>query len=236
MVKALILAGGKGRRLLPYTTTIPKPLVPIGDHAILEIVVKQLKSNGFNEIIMATGHLGELIMAFFEDGQEYDVKIKYTKEAKPLGTAGPLAQIKDDIDDSFLMMNGDILTTLDYSELIKYHKEREGIATVALKKREVNIDFGVTEINKDKEIVNYTEKPTHDYLVSTGVYVFDKRIFEYVNPDEYLDFPDLVLKLLKNHEKINGYIFDGYWLDIGRPDDYERANREIEEIYDKLFK
>lgn len=234
-MKALILAGGKGKRLMPHTATIPKPLMPVGNHTILEIVVKQLKNNGFKEIIMATGHLGELIMAFFEDGHSYGVKIKYTKESKPLGTAGPLAQIKDDIDDSFLMMNGDILTTLDYSALIKYHKEREGIATVALKKREVNIDFGVTEINEHKEIVNYTEKPTHNYLVSMGVYVFDKRIFEYVKPNEYLDFPDLVLDLIKKQEKINGYIFDGYWLDIGRPDDYDKANREIEEIYDKLF-
>ncbi len=235
-MKALILAGGKGRRLMPYTTTIPKPLMPIGNHAILEIVVRQLKMKGFEEIIMATGHLGELIMAFFNEGQKFGVNIKYTKESQPLGTAGPLALIKDDIDDSFLVMNGDILTTIDYSKLMKYHKEKKGIATVALKRREVNIDFGVTEINSDEEIVKYIEKPTNNYLVSMGVYVFEKRIFEYIKPDEYLDFPDLVGKLINNHEKINGYIFDGYWLDIGRHDDYERANKEIGNIYDELFK
>ncbi|MCE5214534.1 MAG: NTP transferase domain-containing protein [Methanobacterium sp.] len=234
-MKALILAGGKGRRLMPYTTTIPKPLMPIGDHAILEIVVKQLKLRGFNEIFMATGHLGELIMSYFDDGEKFGVNIKYTRELEPLGTAGPLTLVKDEIDDSFLVMNGDILTTIDYSKLMKYHQDNNGIATVALKRRDVNIDFGVTEINDADEIIKYTEKPTNHYLVSMGVYVFDKRIFEYIKPGEYLDFPDLVNELLKNQETVNGFVFDGYWLDIGRPDDYERANNEIKGLYPELF-
>lgn len=234
-MKALILAGGKGTRLMPYTTTIPKPLMPIGNQAILEIVIKQLKTHGFDEIIMATGYLGEIIMAFFNDGEKYGVKIKYTKETKPLGTAGPLSLIKNDIDESFLMMNGDILTTLNYSDLINYHNQKGAIATVALKKRDVNIDFGVTDIDEDNRIVAYHEKPTLNYMVSMGVYVFDKRIFEYIKTDDYLDFPDLVKQLLQNGETVNGYVFDGYWLDIGRHDDYEKANMEIDDIYDELF-
>lgn len=234
-MKALILAGGKGRRLMPYTTTIPKPLMPIGDKAILEIVVKQLKNKGFNEIIMATGYLGELIMSYFNDGQKYGVNIKYTRETEPLGTAGPLALIKDDIKEPFLVMNGDILTTIDYRKLIDYHKEKKGIATLALKNREVNIDFGVTEVNDDHEIVKYTEKPTNEYLVSMGVNVFDQRIFDYIKTGEYLDLPDLIRKLIKNDEKVNGYIYDGYWLDIGRHEDYQRANNEFGEIYPELF-
>lgn len=229
-MKALILAGGKGRRLMPYTTTIPKPLMPVGDKAILELVVKQLKEHGFDEIFMAIGYLGELIRAFCGDGSKFGVKIKYTTEEKPLGTAGPLNLVKDEIDDTFLMMNGDILTDLSYSDLVDYHNKNGGIATVALNKREINIDFGVTELDDQNIINNYIEKPSISYLVSMGVYVFSKEIFGYIEPDKYFDFPDLVLKLIENGEKINGYIFDGYWLDIGRHDDYQKANREIEKI------
>jgi len=235
-MKALILAGGKGRRLRPYTTTIPKPLMPIGDHAILEIVIKQLKYCGFDDIIMSIGHLGALLMAFFDDGNKYGVNIKYIKEENPLGTAGPLSLVRDEVEGPFLMMNGDVLTDLDYSDLMEYHKNKGNIATVALNRRVVNIDFGVTEVNEDNEIVGYKEKPVIDYLVSMGVYVFDKRILDYIEDDKYFDLPDLVNKLMESGETVNGYIFDGYWLDIGRHDDFERANREIKDIYSKLFK
>jgi NDP-mannose synthase len=233
-MKALILAGGKGTRLRPYTTTIPKPLMPIGDKAILEIVVEQLKYCGFDEIIMSIGHLGELIMAFFGDGSKYDVNIKYTKEEKPLGTAGPLSLIKNDVEGPFLMMNGDILTDLDYSDLMDYHKKKRNIATVALNKRVVNIDFGVTEVNEKNLIVGYKEKPVIDYLVSMGVYIFEERILEYIEDEKYFDLPDLINKLLNNGETVNGYIFDGYWLDIGRHDDYEKANKEFDEVFTNL--
>ncbi|MCK4817018.1 NTP transferase domain-containing protein, partial [bacterium] len=145
-MKAVILAGGKGTRLKPYTTIFPKPLMPIGDKPILEIVIRQLKSHGFDEILMAVGHLAELIMTFFNDGRKYDVKIRYLREDKPLGTAGPLALMKDELNETFLMMNGDVLTTLDYSDLIEFHKTSGSVATIALKKRDVHIDFGVVEI------------------------------------------------------------------------------------------
>ena len=233
-MKAVILAGGKGTRLKPYTTVFPKPLMPIGDKPILEIIVQQLKSYGFNEIIMAVGHLAELIMTFFNDGSKYGIKIKYTREEKPLGTAGPLALMKEELNERFLMMNGDVLTTLNYSDLIDYHKRNGAIATIALKKRTVKIDFGVPEVDEANNIVGYTEKPEIGFLVSMGVYVFDPNVLEYIRPKEYLDFPDLIKKLISNGENVKGYVYDGYWLDIGRPDDYERANREMEEIYDKL--
>ncbi|MBE9593581.1 MAG: NTP transferase domain-containing protein [Proteobacteria bacterium] len=235
-MKAVILAGGKGTRLKPYTTVFPKPLMPIGDKPILEIVVKQLKSYGFDEIIITVGHLAELIMTFFGDGGKFGVKIKYSREDKPLGTAGGLGLIKNELNETFLMMNGDVLTTLDFSDLVSYHKRNGAIATIGLKKRDVKIDFGVVELDNDNSIVGYTEKPKIDYLVSMGVYVFDPRVLEYIRPNEYLDFPDLIKELISNGETVKGYVYDGYWLDIGRPDDYERANREIEEIYPKLFK
>ena len=234
-MKAVILAGGKGTRLKPYTTVFPKPLMPIGDKPILEIVVRQLKSYGFDEIVMAVGHLAELIMTFFNDGSKYGIKIKYTREDKPLGTAGPLALMKEELNEPFLMMNGDVLTTLNYSDLIDYHKRNGAIATIALKKREVKIDFGVPEVDGGNNIVGYTEKPRIDYLVSMGVYVFDPKVLDYIKPNEYLDFPDLIKKLISNGETVKGYVYDGYWLDIGRPEDYERANKEVDEIYDKLL-
>ena len=233
-MKAVILAGGKGTRLKPYTTVFPKPLMPLGDKPILEIVVRQLKSHGFDEAIITVGHLAELIMTFFGDGSKVGVKIKYSIEDKPLGTAGGLGLIKKALNETFLMMNGDVLTTLDFSHLVNYHKRNGAIATIALKKREVKIDFGVVEIDDGNSIVGYTEKPRIDYLVSMGVYVFDPSVLEYIRPNEYLDFPDLIKKLISNGETVKGYTYDGYWLDIGRPDDYERANMEIEEIYDKL--
>lgn len=234
-MKVLILAGGKGTRLRPYTTTIPKPLMPIGNQAILEIIVKQLKSYGFTDLVMATGYLSELIMAFFGDGNKYGTKIKYSKETKPLGTAGPLALVKEDMTETFLVMNGDVLSTIDYNELVTFHKEKKGILTIALNERQAKIDFGVTEINDDNKIVDYIEKPSLNYLVSMGIYVFEKRIFDYIKPNEYLDFPDLVKKLIIKGENVNGYIFNGYWLDIGRHDDYEKANSDFNDISNKLF-
>ena len=234
-MKAVILAGGKGTRLKPYTTVFPKPLMPIGDKPILDIVVRQLKMHGFDEIIIAVGYLAELIMTFFNDGAKYGIKIKYSREDKPLGTAGALALMKEELNDTFLMMNGDILSTIDYSDLIKYHIKNESIATIALKKRKIGIDFGIVEQDNTNTIKNYIEKPTIDYLVSMGVYVFDPEVLEYIKPNKKLDFPDLIKVLISNRKTVKGYVYDGYWLDIGRPDDYERANREIEEISDKLF-
>ena len=233
-MKAVILAGGKGTRLKPYTTVFPKPLMPLGDKPILEIVIGQLKSHGFDEAIITVGHLAELIMTFFGDGSKVGVKIKYSREDKPLGTAGGLGLIKEELNETFLMMNGDVLTTLDFSDLVNYHKRNGAIATIGLKKRDVKIDFGVVEIDDSNSIVGYKEKPKIDYLVSMGVYVFDPRVLEYIKSNEYLDFPDLAKNLIANGETVRGYVYDGYWLDIGRPDDYEKANREIEEIYDKF--
>jgi NDP-sugar pyrophosphorylase family protein len=235
-MKAVILAGGKGTRLNPYTTVFPKPLMPINDKPILEIVIRQLKSHAFDEVIITVGHLAELIMTFFGDGGKFGVKIEYSREDKPLGTAGGLGLIKNELNETFLMMNGDVLTTLDFSDLVTYHKRNGAIATIALNKRDVKIDFGVVELADSNSIVEYNEKPKIDYLVSMGVYVFDPKVLEYIRPNEYLDFPDLIKELISNGETVKGYTYDGYWLDIGRPDDYERANREIDKIYPQLFK
>ena len=164
-MKAVILAGGLGTRLKPYTTVFPKPLMPIGESPILEIIVKQLKAKGFNEITLAVGHLSELIMAFFNNGSKYGLKIEYSKEEKKLGTAGGLGLLKNKLVDDFLVMNGDVLTGLDFSEFLEFHKKTGSIATIALNRRHVDIDFGVVELDENRTLIGYIEKPKIDYLV-----------------------------------------------------------------------
>jgi NDP-sugar pyrophosphorylase family protein len=225
-MKAVILAGGKGTRLKPYTTVFPKPLMPINGKTILEIVIRQLKSHAFDEVIITVGHLAELIMAFFNDGSKIGVEIDYSREDKPLGTAGGPGLIKQELNETFLMINGDVLTTRDYSDLVNYHKRNGAIATIALNKRDVYIDFGVVELDDSNSIVGYSEKPKIKYLVSMGVYAFEPEILKYVGPNEFLDFPDLVKILISNGEIVKGYVYDGYWLDIGRADDYEQQIRK----------
>jgi NDP-sugar pyrophosphorylase family protein len=233
-MKAVILAGGLGTRLKPYTTVFPKPLMPIGESPILEIIIKQLKAKGFNEITLAVGHLSELIMAFFNNGSKYGLKIEYSKEEKKLGTAGGLGLLKNKLEDDFLVMNGDVLTGLDFSEFLEFHKKTGSIATIALNRRHVDIDFGVVELDENRTLIGYIEKPKIDYLVSMGVYAFNESILEYIPSHEYLDIPDLMKRLLYEGEKVNGFIHDGYWLDIGRPDDYIKANEDIQKIYREL--
>lgn len=232
-MKAVILAGGKGIRLRPFTYLIPKPLMPIGELPIIEIILKQLKNNGFKDIIICTGYKEDLIRMFLKKfDKRYNLNIKYSREDKPLGTIGPLLLIKNELKETFLLMNGDTLSTINYKELVKYHKKSGNIATISLYKRDIYIDFGIVEMN-GLSIVDYIEKPTNTYFVSMGVYVFEPEVLKYI-PEGKFDFPDLVKTLIKNGEKVGGYIFKGYWLDIGRQEDYLKANEDINRIYNKL--
>ncbi len=233
-VKAVVLAGGKGRRLAPYTQIIPKPLMPIGDKPILEILLRQMKRAGIREVTLTVGYLADLLRLFFQDGKRLGMKINYVQEKKPLGTSGPLSNVEG-LKDTFLVTNGDVLTTLDFAELIAYHKAQGAIATIACHKRKVDINLGVVEIDKEQRVSGYREKPSMDYLVSMGVYVFEPRILQYIPKDEYLDFPDLVLKLVSAGEKVSGYVFKGYWEDLGRPDDYERASANFDQMRDQFL-
>ncbi len=235
-MKAVIMAGGKGTRLKPYTTVFPKPLMPIDDTPILEIVIRQLKSYGFDDIMLAVGHLSELIRTFFCDGTKQNVRITYFREDRPLGTAGPLASMQTQLNNTFLMMNGDILSTINYSDLLEYHKKSKAIATVALTKRKVNIDYGVVEINDESKIDKKKKKPVIDYLVSMGIYIFEPEVLKYIKPETYLDIPDLIRQLIADGNIVKGYPSDDYWLDIGRPDDYQKAIDEYEKIKDMITK
>jgi len=226
-MKAVVLAGGKGRRLAPYTQIIPKPLMPIGDKPILEILLRQMKRAGIHRVTLTVGYLGDLLRVFFREGEHLGLTIDYVSEVKPLGTSGPLANVEG-LNGTFLVTNGDVLTDLDFADLIAFHRQQGGIATIATHKRKVDINLGVVEMNRKKQVVGYLEKPSFNYLVSMGLYVFEPRILDYIPKDEYLDFPDLVQKLIDAGEQVNGYVFKGYWEDLGRPDDYERATADFE--------
>jgi NDP-sugar pyrophosphorylase family protein len=228
-MQAIILAGGKGTRLKPYTTIFPKPLMPINDMPILEVVIRQLKKAGFKKITMAVGHLAELIEAFFNNGIKWGLDISYSREDIPLGTAGPLAML-DDLDDTFLLMNGDVLSDLDYTDLVRFHHQQDAMATIAMYDKEVKIDLGILKTNEYHEIYDYIEKPMLTYQVSMGIYVFDKQVMKYIPQGKYFDLPDLVHNLIKAEEKIVGYHFKGYWRDIGRREDYEQAVEEFEKL------
>lgn len=225
-MRAVILAGGKGRRLAPYTTVFPKPLMPIGDIPILEVVVRQLKRAGMDDITIAVGYLAELLMAYFGDGRKWGLRIGYSREEQPLGTAGPL-RLVEGLDQTFLAMNGDLLTSLDYRAMLEHHRACGAVATMATFQREVNIDLGVLDVDEERWVRGYTEKPTFQYLVSTGIYLFEPAVLDYIPRHERLDMPDLIRRLLEAGQRVSAYLFQGLWLDIGRPDDYERAVAEF---------
>ncbi|GGY99514.1 nucleotidyltransferase family protein [Streptomyces poonensis] len=224
---AVILAGGKGVRLRPYTTALPKPLVPIGDqHAILEIVLRQLATAGFTRCTLAIGHLGQIIRAYVGDGSQWGLHVDYVTEDSPLGTMGPLLTMRDRLPESFLVMNGDILTDLDYADVLRQHRASGAPLTIATYARTVKIDFGVLT-TADSKVVGFTEKPDLDYRVSMGVYGLSRATLDHYTAGLPLGFDELVLDLLRAETPPHAYEFDGYWLDIGRPDDYDRANAEF---------
>ena len=228
-MKAVILAGGKGTRLAPYTHILPKPLMPIGDMPIMELLLWQLQRAGVWDVVLTVGHLSELLRAFFNDGKKWNLNISYSYEDTPLGTAGPLSLI-DGLDETFIVTNGDVMTTLDLKELLAFHREQGGLATIATHKRQVKINLGVVEVNGGNTISGYIEKPTYDYTVSMGIYIFEPDILQYIPHNEYLDFPDLVLKLIDVGEKVVAFPFDGYWKDLGYADDYAEATQDFEQM------
>jgi NDP-sugar pyrophosphorylase family protein len=232
-MRVIILAGGKGVRLAPLTEVIPKPLVPIGGMPILEIVIRQLRAQGFQRITLAVGYMSELIKAYFQDGSRLGVSIDYSFEPQPLGTAGPLALI-DELEDTFLVMNADVLTNIDYQDLINYHKGRGCMTTIATFERHTKIDLGVIVKNGEGCVKDYIEKPSIKHLVSMGIYVFEPPVLHFIKEKGYLDFPDLVRLLLDATVSVHYYPFAGYWLDIGRHDDYATAVEDFENLKQEM--
>jgi NDP-sugar pyrophosphorylase family protein len=232
-MRVIILAGGKGVRLAPLTDVIPKPLVPIGGMPILEVVIRQLRHYGLRHITLAVGYMADLLQAYFQDGSKWGVEINYSYETEPMGTAGPLSLIPG-LDDTFIVMNADVLTDLNFQALVEYHKTHTAVATVSAYERQVTIDLGVIVKDGDHHIKDYVEKPTTTHLVSMGVYVFEPGTLEFIKGAKYLDFPDLVKSLLGIGQTVNYYPFDGYWLDIGRHEDYARAAEEFNQFRDQF--
>ena len=227
-MQAVILAGGKGTRLKPFTTSLPKPLVPVGEHPIIEVILRQLKHHGFKDVIISTGHLAELIQAFCGDGRRWGLKIRYVREDKPLSTAGALRLIRG-LAPQFMTINGDLLTTLDYRRLFSYHRKSRALATVAVCERKTVVDFGVIQLDGCDRVCGYTEKPAYRYLVSMGVNIFDRRAISYIRPGEALGIPDLIGRLRDSGKPVAGYRNSAEWLDIGRPEDYQTAQDLFDE-------
>ncbi len=230
---AVILAGGLGTRLHPYTMNIPKPLLPLGDTPILEVVLRQLASCGFERVVLTLGHLPQLVQALLGDGEHLGLRIEYRLEREPLGTAGSL-RLVDDLDDTFLVMNGDLLTTVDYAEVLRGQQSGDSAATVVLARREVHIDYGVVHTTAGGDLERYEEKPTLDYFVSTGIYALDRSAVDLV-PDGRYDMPDLMTALTAAGRRVRCLESDAYWQDIGRFDDYQKASADFVEAPDRFL-
>lgn len=225
--RAVILAGGKGTRLKPYTINMPKPLVPVGDKPIIEIIILKLVKYGFNHITITVNHMADMIKEFCGDGSKWGIKIDYSLETKPLSTMGPLKLIND-LPEDFLVMNGDVLTDLDFDIFYNEHIQKGSIFTVSAYERDHKVDYGVLEANEDNKLVVFREKPVLHYLVSMGVYMVNKKCMDVIPLDTFYGFDHLMIDLIKRKTPATVRPFSGYWLDIGRPEDYEQACIDVE--------
>ena len=228
-MQAVVMAGGKGSRLYPYSALLPKPLMPLGEMPILEILIRQLKNAGVDNVVVAVNHLRHLIEAFFGDGSKYGVKITYSIEDKPLGTAGPLGLLIDSLEDDFIVTNGDLLTDMNISLLIDEHFNLKADATVGSYMRKIKSEFGILQIDEDKRMVGYSEKPTTCHLVSMGIYALKKSaIADHLTPGEHLDIPTLMQSMVKASKVVRCHSQECLWLDIGRPEDFAHAQALFE--------
>lgn len=223
-MKAVILAGGRGTRLHPFTVSFPKPLMPLGETPVLEVLMQRLIQQGVTDMTLCLGHLAGLIQAYMDQRKSLtsQIKLSYVLEEEPTGTAGSLSLVPG-LDETFLALNGDLLTNIDIRDLVRFHKEKGAVLTIATHQRRVKIDLGVLQFDENAVITNYLEKPETTYHVSMGIYVYEPRVLDYIPKGAYLDFPNLVMKLIQANEKVVSYVTDCLWLDIGRPDDYARA-------------
>lgn len=237
--RAVVLAGGRGSRLAPYTTVLPKPLMPVGERPILEVLLRQLAAAGLDDVTLAVGHLAHLVRAVVGDGSAHGVSVRYHDEERALGTAGPLASIPD-LDGTFLLVNGDVLTTLDFRALIAVHREAGNELTIATHRRTVLADYGVLRtdgaVGASRRVIGYDEKPELAYTVSMGVYVLEPAAVARLRPGVPCDFPELVLALLDSGAVVGSYPFDGYWLDIGREDDFRRAQEDAGRVLPEVMR
>ena len=221
-MKVVIQCGGRGTRLRPYTMVLPKPLMPVGSKPVLELLLRWVRRNGVQEMYITTGYLGHIIRSFCGDGRQWDMQIRYTEEKEPLGTIGPLSLLRDELDSTFIVINGDVLTDLSLNAFSKFHHTCGSTVTVATTVRKTKMDFGVIE-QSDGRIRNFSEKPTLSNLMSMGVYCMEPDIFEYIPKGVPFGFDDLILCMLANGVPAYAFMHNGLWLDIGRVEDFQRA-------------
>jgi NDP-sugar pyrophosphorylase family protein len=230
VTQAVIMAGGKGTRLHPYSALFPKPLMPLGDMPVLELLLRRMKRAGINDVVIAINHLGNLIKTFFGDGSQLGLNIRYSSEHQPLGTAGALGNMIDDLDENFLVSNGDLLTTMDLAAMTQQHLQVAADASLGVFQRENKIDFGLIEFDVENRLSAYREKPTSLYYVSMGLYVLRREaVRPHIVEGEYLDMPSLLLKMRDSHSDVRCFHEDCLWLDIGRPDDFALAQSLFEQ-------
>lgn len=232
-MEAVILAGGKGTRLYPYTTDIPKPLVPVGDRPIVEILLRRLKKAGVSRAHLAVSHFAEQVIDTIGDGKKLGIDIRYTIENRPLGTVGPLRLITN-LPEHFIVANGDVISDIDINDLYRYHTQSNALLTIAVQKRTERIDYGVLQSDPNGRVLNFTEKPASELFVSMGIYIFARDVLRFIPDNSPFGFDQLVVSLLEHNERVMSYPFCGFWLDVGRPDDLERAIREIDIIEQML--
>ena len=222
--RVVLLAGGKGTRLRPLTVVFPKPLVPLGDKPILEILLSRLKNLEYQNVTLSTGYLAELVVALCGNGARFGLNIDYVHEDSPLGTAGALSLIEG-LSENFFVMNGDLLTTLDFRNMERYHINTNADVTIGTYRREIKIDFGVVDTSNG-QFQGFREKPTFVQDVSMGINMLSNRVLKYVSSGQYLDMPDLILKVHESGGRVMCYQEECYWLDIGRMDDYAQAQQD----------
>jgi NDP-sugar pyrophosphorylase family protein len=233
--RAVILAGGKGTRLRPYTIVLPKPLMPVGEYPILEVIIRQLAAAGFTHVTMAVNHQANIIKAFFGNGENWNIKIDYSLEDKPLSTMGPLKLIND-LPENFLVMNGDILSDINYGAFYDEHCKEKNIFTISAAKRVQVSEYGVLVRDEENKLVDFMEKPKQHFLVSMGVYMVSKKAVDIIPKDTVYGFDHLMLELIKRKDFATVKEHSGYWLDIGRPDDYAQAIEEFEQKKSSFLK
>lgn len=234
-MRAIILAGGKGTRLRPYTVVLPKPLMPIGEYPILEVIVRQLVQSGFTHITLAVNYQAKIIQSFFGNGEQWGITIDYSLETQPLGTMGPLRLIED-LPENFLVMNGDILADLDYASFYRRHVATKSIFTIASFERELKSEYGVLKVGEKGELQGFEEKPTFQLEVSTGIYMANRKILRHIPPAEPYGFDNLMLDLISAGTPARVRKHGSYWLDIGRSEDYRQAIDEFEKMRSHFLK
>jgi len=233
-MKAVMMVGGKGTRLRPYSYVLPKPMVPVGKYPVLEIAIMQLKKNGIEEIIFSLGYMGHLIRSFFGDGDRFGVKFTYSEEKEFLGTAGHLGLVKDKLTDTFLVMNGDVLAAIDFEDLLRKHKESKATVTAVVQKQRNTLQYGVVTIANDGRIMDYIEKPTQESDATIGMYLMEPKVLDYVEYNKFLDMPALIMKLVNAGELVQSYQLKGTWLHLSRAGDFEKANENWKDVMKEL--